>query len=149
MFSKIKKYVIGFFVLCGGILVAFLSGRSAGKKDEKLKGLKEGDKVIVTWVGKNSYKGKLDIPQTTASYKGVKFSEFTFTWSQYTIVDENLVVKIDSSHPDVVSSIVLHLVKKQVRPRTSPLLFGTCPNDNALGIITSNLFLTNHTVAKR
>ena len=40
MFSKIKKYVIGFFVLCGGILVAFLSGRSAGKKDEKLKGLK-------------------------------------------------------------------------------------------------------------
>ena len=41
MFSKIKKYVIGFFVLCGGILVAFLSGRSAGKKDEKLKGLKK------------------------------------------------------------------------------------------------------------
>ena len=40
MFSKIKKYVIGFFVLFGGILVAFLSGRSAGKKVEKLKGLK-------------------------------------------------------------------------------------------------------------
>ena len=37
MFSKIKKYVIGFFVLCGGILAAFLSGKSAGKKDEKLK----------------------------------------------------------------------------------------------------------------
>ena len=46
MFSKIKKYVIGFFVLCGGILVAFLSGRSAGRKDEKLKGLiKESKKV--------------------------------------------------------------------------------------------------------
>ena len=41
MFSKIKKYVIGFFVLCGGILVAFLSGKSAGKKDEKLKGIKD------------------------------------------------------------------------------------------------------------
>ena len=41
MFSKIKKYVIGFFVLCGGVLVAFLSGRSAGRKDEKLKGLKK------------------------------------------------------------------------------------------------------------
>ena len=46
MFSKIKKYVIGFFVLCGGILIAFLSGRSAGKKDEKLKGLKKDSKRV-------------------------------------------------------------------------------------------------------
>ena len=44
MFSKIKKYVIGFFVLCGGVLFAFLSGRSAGRKDEKLKGLKKESK---------------------------------------------------------------------------------------------------------
>jgi septal ring factor EnvC (AmiA/AmiB activator) len=41
MFSKIKKYVIGFFVLCGGILFAFLSGKSAGRRDEKLGGLKK------------------------------------------------------------------------------------------------------------
>jgi hypothetical protein len=46
MFSKIKKYVIGFFVLCGGILVAFLSGRGAGRKDEKLKGIKEDVKKV-------------------------------------------------------------------------------------------------------
>ena len=46
MFSKIKKYVIGFFVLCGGILFAFLSGRSAGRKDEKLKGLKKESKKV-------------------------------------------------------------------------------------------------------
>ena len=46
MFSKIKKYVIGFFVLCGGIFIAFLSGRSAGKKDEKLKGLKKESKKV-------------------------------------------------------------------------------------------------------
>ena len=103
------------------------------KVGKNVKDLKEGDKVIVTWVGKNSYKGKLDIPQTTASYKGVKFSEFTFTWSQYTIVDENLVVKIDSSHPDDVSSIVgcavltgggavLHTAK--VRPNESVAIYG-------------------------
>ena len=103
------------------------------KVGKNVKDLKEGDKVIVTWVGKNSYKGKLDIPQTTASYKGVKFSEFTFTWSQYTIVDENLVVKIDSSHPDDVSSIVgcavltgggavLHTAK--VRPNNSVAIYG-------------------------
>ena len=46
MFSKIKKYVIGFFVLCGGILIAFFSGRSAGRKDEKLKGLKKDSKRV-------------------------------------------------------------------------------------------------------
>ena len=31
MFSKIKKYIIGFFVLLGGILVAFFSGKDAGR----------------------------------------------------------------------------------------------------------------------
>ena len=46
MFSKIKKYVIGFFVLCGGILFAFLSGKSAGRKQEKLGGLKDKIKKI-------------------------------------------------------------------------------------------------------
>ena len=50
MFSKVKKYVIGFFVLCGGILFAFLSGKSAGRKQEKLgtlkKKIKNTDKSI-------------------------------------------------------------------------------------------------------
>ena len=44
MFSKIKKYVIGFFVLAGGILFAFLSGKGAGRKQEKLGGLKDNIK---------------------------------------------------------------------------------------------------------
>ena len=44
MFSKIKKYVIGFFVLCGGVLFAFLTGKSAGRKQEKLGGLKKNIK---------------------------------------------------------------------------------------------------------
>ena len=39
MFSKIKKYVIGFFVLAGGILFAFLSGKSEERKKERLGGL--------------------------------------------------------------------------------------------------------------
>ena len=50
MFHKVKKYVIGFFVLCGGILFAFLSGKSSGRKQEKLGGIdkkiKEIDKQI-------------------------------------------------------------------------------------------------------
>ena len=50
MFHKVKKYIIGFFVLCGGILFAFLSGKSAGRKQEKLgwldKKIKQIDKQI-------------------------------------------------------------------------------------------------------
>ena len=41
MFSKFKKWIIGFFVLAGGILFAFLSGKSAGRKKERLGGLKD------------------------------------------------------------------------------------------------------------
>ena len=46
MFSKIKKYVIGFFVLCGGILVAFLSGKGAGRRAEKISKLDETLKSV-------------------------------------------------------------------------------------------------------
>ena len=46
MFSKFKKYIIGFFVLLGGILVAFLSGKSSGRKDEKFKNIKTESKKI-------------------------------------------------------------------------------------------------------
>ena len=46
MFSKIKKYVIGFFVLCGGIIIAFLSGKGAGRKAEKIGKLDETLKSV-------------------------------------------------------------------------------------------------------
>ena len=52
MFHKVKKYVIGFFVLCGGILFAFLSGKSAGRKQEKLGGLNKKIKQIDKQINK-------------------------------------------------------------------------------------------------
>ena len=44
--KKIWKYVAGFFTLLGGILIAFLSGKGAGSKAEKLKGLKKESKKV-------------------------------------------------------------------------------------------------------
>ena len=44
--KKIWKYVAGFFTLLGGILFAFLSGKGAGSKAEKLKGLKKESKKV-------------------------------------------------------------------------------------------------------
>ena len=52
MFHKVKKYIIGFFVLCGGILFAFLSGKSAGRKQEKLGGLNKKIKQIDKQINK-------------------------------------------------------------------------------------------------
>jgi|TARA_Y100000361_G_scaffold18230_1_gene14219 septal ring factor EnvC (AmiA/AmiB activator) len=63
MFSKIKKYIIGFFVLAGGILFAFLSGKSAGRKKELLGGLK--DKIKDT---------DKSIKQTKSKQKNIKKS---------------------------------------------------------------------------
>ena len=68
MFSKIKKYVVGFFVLAGGILFAFLSGKSAGRKKERLGGLnkkiKETDKSI-----KKTEKKKREVKKSLESKK--------------------------------------------------------------------------------
>ena len=44
--KKIWKYVAGFFTIVGGILIAFLSGKGAGRKAEKLKGLKKESKKV-------------------------------------------------------------------------------------------------------
>ena len=44
--KKIWKYVAGFFTILGGILIAFLSGKGAGSKAEKLKGLKKESKKV-------------------------------------------------------------------------------------------------------
>ena len=46
MFSKIKKYVIGFFVLLGGALIAFLSGKSASQSKEKRKDIDKKIKIV-------------------------------------------------------------------------------------------------------
>ena len=37
--KKIWKYIVGFFTIVIGGLLAFLSGRSAGRKDEKFKNI--------------------------------------------------------------------------------------------------------------
>ena len=68
MFSKIKKYVIGFFVLAGGILFAFLSGKSAGRKQEKLGGLKDEIKETNKSI-KKTEKNQRDVKKSLESKK--------------------------------------------------------------------------------
>ena len=64
--GKIKKYIFGFFALLGGVLVAFLSGKSAGRKDEKFKGIKKESKKVNKRI-KNREIGQKAIKRTLAS----------------------------------------------------------------------------------
>ena len=68
MFSKIKKYVIGFFVLLGGVLFAFFSGKSAGRSKERRKDI---DKKlnIVKGALKSNVKYKKDVQKALKSKK--------------------------------------------------------------------------------
>ena len=44
--KKLWKYIAGFFTIVIGGLLAFLSGKGAGRKDEKFKGLKGESKKV-------------------------------------------------------------------------------------------------------
>ena len=68
MFSKVKKYVIGFFVLCGGFLIAFLSGKGAGRKEEKIGKLDDRLKSVKKDL-KTKEKSKNGIKKTLKSKK--------------------------------------------------------------------------------
>ena len=68
MFSKIKKYVIGFFVLLGGVLIAFFSGKDAGRSKERRKDVdKKLD--IVKKALKSKKKYKKDVQQALNAKK--------------------------------------------------------------------------------
>ena len=79
MFSKIKKYIIGFFVLAGGILFAFLSGKSAGRKKERLGGLKnkikETDKSIKK-TEKKTREVKKSLESKKNNLKNIKYKKY-------------------------------------------------------------------------
>ena len=62
MFSKIKKYIIGFFVLLGGILFAFFSGKDAGRSKERRKDVdKKLDIVKKALKSNKKYKKEVQI----------------------------------------------------------------------------------------
>ena len=69
--KKIWKYVVGFFTLLGGILIAFLSGKGSGRKAEKLGGLKDKIKEIDKSI-KNTDKSQKAIRKSLKSKRKAK-----------------------------------------------------------------------------
>ena len=68
MFSKIKKYVIGFFVLLGGALIAFFSGKSAGRSKERRKDIDKKLNIVKKAL-KSNKKYKKDVQDLLESKK--------------------------------------------------------------------------------
>ena len=68
MFSKIKKYIIGFFVLLSGVLIAFFSGKDAGRSKERRKDI-DGKLKIVKKALKSNKKYKKDVQDLLESKK--------------------------------------------------------------------------------
>ena len=68
MFSKIKKYVIGFFVLLGGVLVAFFSGKDAGRSKERRKDVDKKLKIVKDAL-KSNKKYKKDVQKILTDKK--------------------------------------------------------------------------------
>ena len=50
--KKLWKYIVGFFTIVIGGLLAFLSGRSAGKRDERIKDIKKDLKTTSATIKK-------------------------------------------------------------------------------------------------
>ena len=50
--KKVWKYIAGFFTIVIGGLLAFLSGRSAGRKDERIKDIKKDLKATSVTIKK-------------------------------------------------------------------------------------------------
>ena len=62
--KKLWKYIVGFFTIVIGGLLAFLSGRSAGRRDERIKDIKKDLKATSATIKKtqkesNAYKKTL------------------------------------------------------------------------------------------
>ena len=77
------------------------------KTGAQVRHVREGDLVLVTWVPRDAARAKhLPVRATLQVSDGVAQSENVFTWADYTLADEQYVVKVDPRIPHDVTSII-------------------------------------------
>ena len=86
MFSKIKKYIIGFFGIFGGLLFAFLSGKSSAKKLQKIKEVRDKIKEVDKDIKKAKNKG--DALQKTLESKKKALEEIKKEKESFLVKDK-------------------------------------------------------------
>ena len=77
------------------------------KRGSQVRHVHEGDLVLVTWVPRDAARAKtLPVRATLETSEGLAQSENVFTWANYTLADEQYVVKADPRTPHDVTSII-------------------------------------------
>ncbi|HET6470889.1 MAG TPA: zinc-binding dehydrogenase [Pseudomonadales bacterium] len=77
------------------------------KLGAQVRHVREGDLVLVTWVPRDAARSKHQPVRATLEVSdGVAQSENVFTWANYTLADEQYVVKVDPRTPRDVTSII-------------------------------------------
>jgi Zn-dependent alcohol dehydrogenase len=77
------------------------------KLGAQVRHVREGDLVLVTWVPRDAARSKHQPVRATLDVSdGVAQSENVFTWANYTLADEQYVVKVDPRTPRDVTSII-------------------------------------------
>jgi Zn-dependent alcohol dehydrogenase len=77
------------------------------KLGAQVRHVREGDLVLVTWVPRDQARSKhLPVRATLDVSDGTAQSENVFTWANYTLADEQYVVKVDPRTPHDVTSII-------------------------------------------
>ncbi|HTK99557.1 MAG TPA: zinc-binding dehydrogenase [Pseudomonadales bacterium] len=77
------------------------------KAGSQVRHVHEGDLVLVTWVPRDAARAKsLPVRATLDVSDGVAQSENVFTWADFTLADEQYVVKADPRTPRDVTSII-------------------------------------------
>jgi septal ring factor EnvC (AmiA/AmiB activator) len=70
--KKLWKYIAGFFTIVIGGLLAFLSGRSAGKRDERIKDIKKDLKATSDTIKKTQKESKAYKKTLASKQKALK-----------------------------------------------------------------------------
>ena len=95
--------------------------------------VREGDRVMTTWVDRGASPGTVPRSRTEATWNGQQVAVTTGTWTEYTLLSERLVVPLDPHAPTDVTSIIGCAVMTgagailnalQVRPGESVAVFG-------------------------
>jgi Zn-dependent alcohol dehydrogenase len=77
------------------------------KAGSRVRHVKEGDTVLVTWVPRGAGRTKeAPMPATVKTSEGDAQSQNVFTWADHTIADQQFVVKADSDIKKDVTSII-------------------------------------------
>ena len=95
--------------------------------------ISEGDHAIITWVPRKPISGRKDPIPSGTKHRGKLLQGLVYTWTEHTLVNADMVVKMSREYPTDVTSVIgcavltgagAVLNTAQVKPGNSVAIFG-------------------------